>query len=102
MKTPFLDLVVDTWTAQASSGMRYTVKRSPDNAALIVSIETSGVLATIEVWEAARCVDITTLNVDTKQGTIHAAGETMNDDEMRRRLSVLRQILSTNEVPHTL
>ena len=95
---PFLDLVVDTWAAQKFSGARYSVKRTPDNTALIIEIEAPRVFATIEAWEAARCLDVTTLNLATKQGTIHSAGETKNDDQMRQRLAALGDILQAYEV----
>jgi hypothetical protein len=98
MNTPFLDLVVDTWAAQTCSGARYEVKRTPDSTALIIEIETPRVLATIEAWEAPRCLDVTTLDLATKQGTIHAAGETRTDVEMRRRLDALGEILRSYEV----
>jgi hypothetical protein len=98
MSTPFLDLVVDTWAAQGYAGARYEVKRTPDSTALIVEIETPRVLATIEAWEAARCLDVTTLDLATGQGTIHSAGETINDEEMLRRLDALGDILQAYEV----
>ena len=98
MNTPFLDLVVDKWAAQACSGWRYEVERAPDRTALIIEIETTRVLATIEAWEAARCLDVTTLDLATKQGTIHSAGETTNDEEMLRRLESLGAILRSYEV----
>lgn len=98
MNTPFLDLVVDAWAAQTCPGTRYEINRTPDNTALIVEIETSRVLATIEAWEAARCVDVTTLDLATKQGTIHSAGKTINDEEMLRRLDALGKILRSYEV----
>lgn len=98
MNTPFLDLVVDAWAAQTCSGARYEVKRTPDSTALIVEIEAPGVLATIEAWEDARCLDVTTLDLVTRQGTIHSAGETKNDEEMLRRLDALGEILRSYEV----
>jgi hypothetical protein len=55
------------------------------------------VLATIEVWENAQCLDVTTLDLGTKQGTIQSAGETRTVDEMRRRLAALREILHAYE-----
>jgi hypothetical protein len=102
MNTPFLDLVVDTWAAQTCNGARYEVKRTPDSTSLIVEIETPRVLATIEAWEAARCLDVTTLDLATKQGTIHSAGETTNDEEIRRRLAALGEILRAYEVQNAV
>lgn len=100
MNTPFLDLVVKTWAMLEFSGAQWAVKRTPDSAALIVEIETPRKLATIEAWECPRCLDVTTLDLTTKQGTIHSSGEISTLDEMRRRIANLKDILSDWEVPN--
>lgn len=38
------------------------VKRAPNNTALIIEIKAPKVLATVEAWEAAACLDTTTLD----------------------------------------
>jgi hypothetical protein len=97
MSTHFLDQVVAVWTAQPVLGVRYAIKRAIDNSKLIVEIEATQVLATIEAWESA-CLDITTLDLATKRAKIHSAGEIGSIDEMHRRLAELRDILCAYEV----
>lgn len=102
MKTPFLDLVVQTWALLEFSGAQWEIKRTPDSAALIVEIETPRKLATIEAWEYPRCLDVTTLDLTTKQGTIHSAGEIRTVDEIRQRIANLKDILSDRGVPNAV
>ncbi len=69
------------------------VKRAPNNTALIIEIEAPKVLATVEAWEAAACLDTTTLDLATKGGKIWSAGETKTTEEMERRLIELRNVI---------
>jgi hypothetical protein len=70
----FLDSVVEEWNVKNTNNLRSTVRRSEDNSKLIIEIETPLYLATIEAWEHASCLDVTTLKLSSTKGIIHSAG----------------------------
>lgn len=102
MHTPFLDHVVKAWDAQQTTGARCTIRRAPESQALIIEIEGSRMLATVEAWENQKCLDVTTLDLATLQGKIHSAGPTKTLDEVKRRLAVLQRILKKIEASNEL
>jgi hypothetical protein len=90
----FIETVIDTWKELSNPALQSTIKRSADGSKLTIEVTTQLYAATIEAWEQAYSMDITAVELISNTGVLLSAGECTTLDEMKERITLLREMLS--------
>jgi hypothetical protein len=90
----FIETVIDMWKELSNPALQSTIKRSADGSKLTIEVTTQLYAATIEAWEQAYSMDITAVELISNTGVLLSAGECTTLDEMKERITLLREMLS--------
>ena len=93
----FLDAVVETWNEKNTISLSSTLKRAEDNSKLIIEIQTTKYLATIDAWEHASCLDVTVFELSSKKVTVYSAAECETLEIMKARIAQLFEVVASHE-----
>jgi hypothetical protein len=90
----FIEAVIDTWNILSKNEIQSKILRVDDDSKLLIEINNSKYIATIEAYEKINFMDICALELSSNKEIVLSVGECSSLDEMKERITLFCEMLS--------